>query len=134
MDIFEDDTKRSSSKHKVLHAGFEEMMRMRKKSMPEFKKAINKEFKDYGGEMVAIIRVMEDENGMPTTTSVYIGGAASLQAQVSLARGLDRTANEFKETLLDICKDNPEALLSVAKDMLGDVLGDIVKELKKKGK
>ena len=81
----------------------------------------------YSGEMLAIIRVHEDENGEPTSRSIFVGGVAGLDASKRMVEALEETRKDVANSIVGGITDNPELLNT----LLGNILSDILKKGKK---
>lgn len=120
--------KNSKSKRhsEVFDGGYEKMMKERKSKMPELEAAVQEVLDDWSGETLCIIKIHEDENGDPSGNHVFIGGVTKLGTQLALAKVLMGTADDIRDRLLDVAKDNPGA----AKQILGEMLEFLARDMK----
>lgn len=107
-----------------VKGGYEGMIKKRKAEMGHIEKEVNTILKDYDGEMLAIIRITEDENGKPEATHAYIGGVASIEAQLKMGKALSEAADNMRDILLDAVKGDPKMISS----LLGSVVEGILDE------
>lgn len=96
---FSNDNTKGISKTKILKGGFEEMVKQRQKNLPSIEANIQDIFKDYNGEMVAIVRINEDENGDPESSSTLISGVSGFASQVRLTKALDNAVSDLIKTV-----------------------------------
>lgn len=105
----------------LIKGDFETLVKLRKEHLPKVQKTINEVFKNYDGEMVAVIRIKEDENGDPCGQQVFIGGVGKLETQIKLACALNEAAEEMRDDLLERCKSNPAALRALLMGMVDEL-------------
>ena len=124
MNLFNDD----NDKKKVINKGtafsgdYEAMMKQRAKHLPEFEKEIQERFEDYNGEMVAVIRIREDENGQPERGEIFVGGVCSLESSMKMLKELDEAKDAITSQMAHGIMENPEALGQMMSGMLGDLI------------
>lgn len=111
-----------NSKITVEESDFEGMLKARAEHLPEIEKNINKVLKDYTGAQMAIVVIVEDENGEPEGSQLLVTGTGRVSSQVALAKALHQASHETIETLMEVVKENP--------DMLMTLLGDVASLLK----
>ena len=113
----------NDTKSKAFRGSFKDMMDERNKRLPEFKERIQEHFKNYNGEMVAVITIEEDENGDPHSGSIFVGGVATFDSSMRMLQALDEAKDGITSQMASNIAKNP--------DMLGDVLDDILKKVRK---
>ena len=118
---------KNTSKGHAFKGDFRAMMEERQKQLPDFEKTIQEQLKNYGGEMVALIRIHEDENGDPASSSVFVGGVASFESSMKMLQALDEAKDGITTQMAKNVADNPEMLGNI----LGDMLGNIIKKNRK---
>jgi tRNA/tmRNA/rRNA uracil-C5-methylase (TrmA/RlmC/RlmD family) len=118
--------KTNQDEHNMFKGGYEQMVKERKKKLPELEAAINDVLKDYDGGTIAIITIKEDENGDAEGHSLFIGGVSKLETQIALGRSFIDASEEIRDKLLDVVKENPQAF--------GTVLSALLEELAKRAK
>lgn len=106
----------------LIEGGFEQMIKTREENLPEVEKTINKVLNDYDGGMIAIVRVIDDENGDPEAQQVFIGGVSHLGSQVKLAKGLNQAMDALRDSLLESCKGNPKAMKALLKELTNELM------------
>ena len=128
MNLFNDD----NDKKKVINKGtafsgdYEDVMKERAKQLPAFEKEIQEKFENYDGEMVAVIRIREDENGQPEHGDIFVGGVCSFESSMKMLKALDEAKDAITSQMAHGLMENPEAL----GQMMGGMLGDLIKKAK----
>lgn len=112
----------------MVEGSYEDMVKMRKKQLPEIKDEIQKMFKNYDGGLVAIITMDEDENGKSEGHSLFIGGVAHISTQLALGKALSEASEKMAEMLVDKASGNPHAMKSIVSELLEKMLDDITKD------
>lgn len=105
-------------KDELVEGDFRKMMEMRKSSLPDLEDSINKILADYDGEMLAIVRVGEDENGDPEHHMVFIGGVSGIESQIRLIAGLSEAEKQVHDSLIKNATDNPRLALDIADKLI----------------
>lgn len=118
------DKSKRNHKGRSFKGGFEDMMAERKKQLPEFQAHIQEHLADYNGEMVAVIKVSEDENGDPTGTSVFVGGVCTFESSMKMLRALDEAKDAITTQMAEGAAENPE----IIGDIFGNMLSDLIKK------
>lgn len=108
-------------KDEMVEGDFRKMMEMRKGAIPDLEDSINSILDDYHGEMLAIVRVSEDENGDPNSHAIFIGGVAGIESQIRLARSLHEAEKSIHDSLLKNATENPRAALEIADKLLDEI-------------
>ena len=102
------------------------MLKELKNKLPELEEAVNEVLADWNGETLCIIKIHEDENGDPSGQHVFIGGVTKFTSQLALGKVLISTADEIRDKILDVVKENP----SLGKQVLGEMLEFLAHDLK----
>jgi hypothetical protein len=109
----------------LMAGSYGDMLKLRAKKLPEIEETINELLKDYHGEMITIIKIQEDENGKPDGHRIFIGGVGHISTQMALAKAFSGASDELRDKLLESCKDNPKAMVAIAKEMLNEIMEDM---------
>jgi len=129
MDIFGDSKDKGEKlKGGMIKGDFETLQKMRKETMKEFEATIKEVFKDYDGEMIAIVRIREDENGDPEGHQECVLGVGSVESRYKLSRALQKVSNDTKNELMESCKVEPRAMVALAKAVANDMLSETEEE------
>lgn len=121
---FNDKDKKKKIKPGGFRGDFADMMKHREELMPEFEDAIEQQFDNYNGEMVAIVQVDEDENGKPTGSTMFIGGVASMESSLRMLKALDEARDAIAKQIGQGLAEDPEAI--------GELFGSLISEAVKK--
>jgi hypothetical protein len=114
MKIFDKETEDS---HETFKGSFEQMMKVRQANLKDIEKSINDVFKGYSGEMIAVVRVHEDENGEPESSTIFVGGVATYSASMSMMRALSEARETVAEQMANAVIKNPDLLKTMLKDL-----------------
>lgn len=111
----------NSSKVGMDTKSYEELLEKRESQMEELMDGIQQMFEDWTGEVMAIVIVEEDENGMPTGTRSMIAGAGRVQSQVRLAQALDKTSEQALKVLAEgvASPGSKKEMLAATKQIIG---------------
>lgn len=118
MKLF-NDSEEETREGKAFKGNFKEMMDERKKALPKFEKAIQNKFKDYSGEMVAIVLIKEDENGDPESSEVFVGGVSTFETSMKMLESLNEVKDAITSQMAQGLADNP--------GMMGELLSGLLK-------
>lgn len=104
---------------------FETMVKKRQQRLSEMEELINKAFADYDGGMFFIVRVNEDENGMPIGTKTTVGGVGGLESQVALIKNTKNATDRLVDDTVKLVSKNPEAMLAFLDVLLEEAKEDL---------
>lgn len=102
------------------YGSHEDVLKIRRQVGEQFEKGIETILENYDGELVAVIRVVEDENGNPEQTRTFIGGVAGAQSTEALKEGLLEAVNTIRER---------SAGVGVDKTKIKDALRKLIDEM-----
>lgn len=105
---------------------YEDMIKQRKKMMPQMQKTIEELFDNWSGEVFAIIKVKEDENGEPQGVDLVMSGAGTPESQIALSKGLDEASNEAIKLLAEgvASLDDPKDMMRAIKEVVSLLNGN----------
>lgn len=98
----------------IRKADFGHMLKMRKEKFPELSSGIQDALKDYDGGTFALIVMEEDENGLPHSRQLVLGGVSRPEVHVALASELRKAADHLQDSMIEQASGNPEMLLKLA--------------------
>ncbi len=104
---------------------FETMVKKRQQCLSEMEELINKAFADYDGGMFLIIRVNEDENGMPIGAKTTVGGVGGLESQIALIKNTKKAIDNVVDDTVKLVSKNPEAMLAFLDALLEEAKEDL---------
>jgi hypothetical protein len=107
-----------------IFGDYEEMMNKRKKELPTINKSILEVMKGYDGEMIAIIRVHEDENGDVMGRSIFVGGVGKMEAGGAIVEGCTEIVSKVTDNMT---KDLDKQLKVIGNDLIAElkkIMGD----------
>lgn len=82
-----------------LQGGYEKLVETRKKELPQIEEQVQKMFENYNGEVMAVIRIYEDENGDPEAGETFIGGVSGAASSMALAAKLDEAGKHLRKVV-----------------------------------
>ena len=132
MNINFSNDKNGTSKATMKEGTFEDMVKMRKKQLPEIQASIQEMFKDYDGGMVAILTVKEDENGHAEGHNLFIGGVAHISQQLQMGKAFSQASDQMRDMLIENAAGNPKALKAVLMGLVSEMISDLDDEPKGK--
>lgn len=105
---------------------YEDLIKKRKEMLPKLQKDIEDFFEDWNGEVFAIVRVNEDENGDPIGANISMGGAGTSESQIALSKALEEASNDAIKLLAEgvASLDNPQDMMRAIKEVVGLLNGD----------
>lgn len=118
MKLFDND--KSVDLSEARQGSFEDMLKAKSHQLPKIQSDLERIFKNYTGEMVAVIIIHEDENGVPESNTSLIAGVGRAESQIALMRAMESQQNQLTRTIVKSLADDP--------DMLVDMLKRIKKE------
>lgn len=105
--------KKTIRETQVIAGDYSTMIDARKQHLPGIEDNINEILEDYDGEMIAVIRIREDENGTPQGAQTFISGVAQTESQLQLVKSLREMSVSMTKQLLDGARDEPRLLKEV---------------------
>lgn len=112
---------------KIQAGTYEDMIKMRKKQLPELEETIQEVLKDYDGGMIAIMQVKEDENGMGEGHSVFIGGVGHVSTQIQMGKALMQASDQIRDLMIESAKGDPKALKGILGALVEEMLDGLDK-------
>lgn len=98
----------------LKRGGFKDVKKERKEQLPKIQERINKFFKDYKGENLALVTIKEDEKGNPESTDMQIIGIGSALSLAFLSKSLDDASKTALDALVNSAKGSFAASIEVA--------------------
>lgn len=89
-----------SESESISGSGFgnhQDVLKARKKMSKMFTDKIEEVLDGYDGELMAVVRVKEDENGNPHNTVSFVGGISGLESTLQLADAVHNLAHTIRE-------------------------------------
>lgn len=116
---FNNGNNEKNNRTEVEVGSYEDMIKSRKRRMPEMEANIQELFENWSGETVVILKAEVDENGYPKGCHQLIVGVDRPQVIMKLIHQLDDTQEALMNSL--IAGGDPRVLASMALDMLKDI-------------
>lgn len=118
---FTDGDDNSKSRSGVVYGSYEDLLKERKKLLPEIEHDITEAFEDYSGQAFCLIIMNEDENGRVKGNTQIMGGVCHLEDHMKMAESLQKAAERSIELMMEGVRGNPEAMRFVAEKLIDKI-------------
>jgi hypothetical protein len=108
----------NENKVEVGRGGYEGMLALRKKKLPEMQEAVRDILDGWDGELITIIVSKEDENGMPTGSHIVSMGCSRMEANVAHTKSIDKASRDMIDQIVSGVAGDSEAMATLFKSLV----------------